>query len=319
MNAYMQRQRKHASFPFQVNPGDEDCALQSLLCVGSTPGTLESVMDVIGDPFEGDLSHASLLVEIIEPTSSDPFNSMTVKWMDLDLRFQSMGFVKNHDYVYVEATGVLDLPTGRVGYQLLHSVEISGAAELPGLVRGKLSICSFFRQQKEESVSVYALGMVDSMSDRARRAIVPRFIKMMLPASPCRGDTMRLSLASARNYTSMRLSSSSNVGDVCTICSKRVWRLEKLLNRYSECSVCAGRVCSSCKIEKSVQVVDNDHKVTRRKLVFCPPSPCIRNALARNDTELSIMDDSGGLTRLYSSDYHSVWQSRISAPGPGYH
>nr|KAE8928458.1 hypothetical protein PF009_g21398 [Phytophthora fragariae] len=44
MRAYLQRQRRRVSFPFQVNPGEDNCALQSLLCVGSSPGTLDSVM-----------------------------------------------------------------------------------------------------------------------------------------------------------------------------------------------------------------------------------------------------------------------------------
>ncbi|KAJ8579051.1 hypothetical protein ON010_g147 [Phytophthora cinnamomi] len=136
MSAYLQRQRRLVSFPFQVDPGHDNCALQSLLCVGSTPSKLDRVMDKVANPREGDMSRAALLATITKPTTSDPFKSIKVKWMDLNVRFQSLGLVKNHDYVYVEATGVLHLPSGgRLGYQLLHSVDVPGAHDLPGLVR----------------------------------------------------------------------------------------------------------------------------------------------------------------------------------------
>ncbi|KAG6616785.1 uncharacterized protein IUM83_17943 [Phytophthora cinnamomi] len=310
MSAYLQRQRRLVSFPFQVDPGHDNCALQSLLCVGSTPSKLDRVMDKVANPREGDMSRAALLATITKPTTSDPFKSIKVKWMDLNVRFQSLGLVKNHDYVYVEATGVLHLPSGgRLGYQLLHSVDVPGAHDLPGLVRSKLSVCSFFRQIEDNSVSVYSLGMMDSMSDRARRAVVPRFIKLMLPSTQGRGDTMRLTLASAKRYTSMNLAP-QNLGGSCSICSKRVLRLGKLLNRHSSCSVCSARVCSSCKIEKNVRLVSSDMKVTRRKFVFCSPSPCLENAMAQNETELSLMDNADGLARFYTADFRSVWQSR---------
>lgn len=160
-------------------------------------------------------------------------------------------------------------------------------------------------------MSVYSLGMMDSMSDRARRAVAPRFIKLMLPTPPtqCRGDAMRLSLASAKRYISMTLAPQS-IGDNCVICSKRVLKLGKLLNRNSSCSVCSGCVCSSCNIKKNVRLVSSDMKVTRRRLVFCSPSPCLENAMAQNEAEVSLMDNNGGVARFYTADYRSVTQSQ---------
>ncbi|KAE8903336.1 hypothetical protein PF006_g19305 [Phytophthora fragariae] len=152
------------------------------------------------------------------------------------------------------------------------------------------------------------------MSDRARRAVVPRFIKLMLPTTQCRGDAMRLTLASAKRYTSMNLAP-QRLGDSCVIFSKRVLRLGKLLNRHSSCSVCSGCVCSSCKVEKNVRLVSSDMKVTRRRLVFCSPSPCLGNAMAQNDPELSLRDNAGGVARFYRADYNSV-SSRLTASGP---
>ncbi|KAG7400223.1 hypothetical protein PHYBOEH_006561 [Phytophthora boehmeriae] len=96
---------------------------ESLLCVGRIPGTLEDVMYGIVSPtlegtrtkasYTNDISSAAVLSTVKEPTDSEPFKSVVVKWMELDVRLKSMGFVKNRDYVYVESTGIEELPDGQ--------------------------------------------------------------------------------------------------------------------------------------------------------------------------------------------------------------
>eukprot|EP00644_Phytophthora_capsici_P001987 jgi/Phyca11/20855/fgenesh1_pg.PHYCAscaffold_74_\ len=123
--------------------------------------------------------------ELKEPTCEDPFKSVAVKWMELAVRRRSMGLLKNRDYVYVEATGVQDLPSGeRLGYHIMHSVDIPQAHDLAGRVRAKLSVCSFFRQRKDDTVSVYVMAMMDPMSDKFSMA------KGEYVASPLRRITL---------------------------------------------------------------------------------------------------------------------------------
>ncbi|ETK94306.1 hypothetical protein L915_02615 [Phytophthora nicotianae] len=79
--------------------------LQSIFCVGTTPGTLDDVMLGVMSPtlevtrtkasYLDDLSGAAVLSTVKESTSEDPFKSVAVKWMELDVRRRSMGFVKN--------------------------------------------------------------------------------------------------------------------------------------------------------------------------------------------------------------------------------
>ncbi|KAE9035590.1 hypothetical protein PR002_g7494 [Phytophthora rubi] len=57
------------------------------------------------------------------------------------------------------------------------------------------------------------------------------------------------------------------------------------------------------EVEKNVRLVSSDMKVTRRRLVFCSPSPCLGNAMAQNDPELSLRDNAGGVARFYRADY----------------
>ncbi|EEY53800.1 uncharacterized protein PITG_07401 [Phytophthora infestans T30-4] len=145
---YLERQYRPSFTAFQGNssPVSNDSKLQSLLCVGSTSGALD--------------------------------DSVEVKWMELNVRSR---LVKNHDFVYVEATGVHQLLSGeRLGYHLLHSIGIPMARHLPYCVRSQLSVCSFFRQESKTSVSVYTLGVMDSMDDRAQRPVVPHFVNTLL-------------------------------------------------------------------------------------------------------------------------------------------
>ncbi|GMF58455.1 unnamed protein product [Phytophthora fragariaefolia] len=162
LRVYSER-RWRARYSPEDNSSSGNADLQSLLCVGATPGSLADVMLGLTSPtleatrasasYVEYLSGAAVLSTVKEPTGGDPFKSTAVKWMELDVRRRSMGFVKNRDYVYVEATGIKHLPSGeRLGYHIMHSVDIPQAHDLSGRVRAKLSTCSFFRQRGKDCV-----------------------------------------------------------------------------------------------------------------------------------------------------------------------
>ncbi|KAE9337326.1 hypothetical protein PF008_g12588 [Phytophthora fragariae] len=144
MKIYAERRwkRRHSS-AHNSSADDSASDLQSMLCIGSTSGTVDDVMAGIVDPsfrpsqtktlFPSDLSGAITLATAENPTPKDPFKSMSVKWLELDVRRRSMGFIKNRDYVYVEATGVEYIPRmGQVGFHLMHSVDIPEAKACQG-------------------------------------------------------------------------------------------------------------------------------------------------------------------------------------------
>ncbi|KAG6954446.1 hypothetical protein JG688_00012336 [Phytophthora aleatoria] len=152
----------------------------------------------------------------------------------------------------------------------MHSVDIPEIHSLPGRVRAKLSVCFFFRQMSETSVSIHAMAMMDPMSDGARRVVVPRFVKVILSSfQHSKGNKTRkfaLELNTLRaNHT-------------CITCGKRVWRF---IGPHIRCSLCFGFVCSSCKIEQMPKfqtsaIQTNDVlDSTRRGLPFDTPS-CVR-------------------------------------------
>ncbi|KAG7387477.1 hypothetical protein PHYPSEUDO_014125 [Phytophthora pseudosyringae] len=311
IKVYAERRQKRRRSAFQATPSnDADTELQSMLCVGSTPGTLDDVMLGILSPtlestrtktsFIDDRSGSAVLSIAKAPTSEEPFQSVVVNWMELDVRRRSMGIVKNRDYIYVEATGMNLMPNGaRLGYRLMHSVDFPQAHVLDGRVRAKLSVCCFFRQETESSVSVYMMGMMDPMSDGVRRMIVPCFVKRML--SPLKfahyGEMKKLTQALGERYAELKTLKTRDADHNCTACKKHLGRLGKLVGHHSTCKLCFKSVCNSCRVEKEMSFVTLDLKMTQRKVTFCPS--CVSGATVEAPPELPDVE-----TRSQAVNYH---------------
>lgn len=305
IKVYAERRQKRRRSAFQDSPvEDADSELQSMLCVGPTPGTLDDVMQGILSPtlestrtktsFIDDRSGSAVLSIAKAPTAEDPFQSVVVNWMELDVRRRSVGLVKNRDYIYVEATGMKLLSNGgRLGYRLMHSVDFPQAHVLEGRVRAKLSVCCFFRQENESSVSVYMMGMMDPMSDGVRRLIVPRFVKRML--SPLKyahyGEMKKLTQALGERYAELKSIKSRDPDHNCTACKKHLGRLGKLMGHHSTCKLCFKYVCNSCRVEKEMSFVTLDLKMTQRKVTFCPS--CVSDATIEPPPELPDVETRG--------------------------
>ncbi|KAG7387470.1 hypothetical protein PHYPSEUDO_014118 [Phytophthora pseudosyringae] len=267
--------------------------LQSLLCVGSTPGTLNSMMSGLLESSTssetssaGDFSDAAVLLPIKTPTVTDPFTSVTLKWMELDVRRRSMGLVRNRDYIFVESIGIKHLPSGeRVGYRVMHSVGIPKAPVLPGRVRSTLSVCSFFRQVSDTSVSICCMAVIDRTS---RQVVVSRFVKALLSTfkpnrvDPVMKSTQSLSKPRSVNGNCIPPTPAQN----CITCAKRVWRLAKFARRHSTCMNCHEYVCNSCKIEKKLKLPASNQQVTQRKVTIC--LSCLTDLVAANESKSSI-------------------------------
>ncbi|KAL3659789.1 hypothetical protein V7S43_015092 [Phytophthora oleae] len=334
MRVYSERRCKRQ---YSINNGSipDEGDLQSILCVGITPGSLDDVMLGVMSPthevtrtkasYVDDLSGAAVLSTVTEPTSEDPFKSVAVKWMELAVRRRSIGLVKNRDYIYVEATGVKYLPSGeRLGYHVMHSVDIPQAHDLPGRVRAKLSVCSFFRQRRDDTVSVYVMAMMDPMADMVRRLVVPCFVKTLLSTlkyAHC-GEMKKLSQALSERYAELKHVGPPNPDHNCITCMKpmHVWRFGKLTTSPTTCKLCFGYVCNSCKIGKKLSFMTPDLKMTQRKVTFC--SSCVSDALGLSPSEIPKLSDCWshvvGLPRsrnqsTFSSDWGTVLDNESSA------
>ncbi|KAE9235717.1 hypothetical protein PF004_g9044 [Phytophthora fragariae] len=289
MKIYAERRwkRRHSS-AHNSSADDSASDLQSMLCIGSTSGTVDDVMAGIVDPsfrpsqtktlFPSDLSGAVTLATAENPTPKDPFKSMSVKWLELNVRRRSMGFIKNRDYVYVEATGVEYIPRmGQVGFHLMHSVDIPEAKALPGRIRGKLSVCFFFRQEEEEdSVSIYVMWMMNSMNNQARRVIIPHFAQMLLSSFRGAQDSRLKKLAQTKAHND------------------------------NTCELCLGYVCSTCKIGKKPKFFISSLDESKKNLTFC--FACLSGVMTSEASKRSTKNsnNSNGLARRVCRSVRSL-------------
>ncbi|KUF85317.1 hypothetical protein AM588_10000879 [Phytophthora nicotianae] len=120
-----------------TEPLDDDTPAKELpvmLSVGTFVGEMDDLMFGVVNPtldvmrikasYVHDLDSAAVLCPVVEPSEEEPFRSLVVKWMTIDVPLQSTNLVKCRDFVYIEATGILHFTNGdRVGYHLLHSID----------------------------------------------------------------------------------------------------------------------------------------------------------------------------------------------------
>ncbi|RLN59762.1 hypothetical protein BBJ29_006823 [Phytophthora kernoviae] len=156
----------------------------ALLMTGTTWGTVEDCMFGAINPtteamrikasYVKDMSGGSVLAVLEEPTVDEPYRSLTVRWIELDLPFASTPLIKNRDYVYVEYMNIVRLSNGEhIGCQIYHSVNFPQAAELPGRVRANMTVCGIFRQIGPDLVEAYGSGIVDPAGDMIKTLVVP--------------------------------------------------------------------------------------------------------------------------------------------------
>lgn len=306
---------------------EETPELEILLCVGSTPGRLDDVMSGLVAAYTTGPKGSALLSTVKEPTVKEPSRSVLVKWMELDLRLKSMGLVKSQDFVYVESTGIKDLVTGeRLGYHVMHSVNFPQTHHVSHRARSQLSVCSFFRQESEDSVAVYIMAVMEPMSDKARRLVVPKIAKTLL--TPLKFTRRRkMTEALGERYTELKKKlAHQNAQNTCGICAKpvRMWQIGK---RLSSCQMCSALVCTSCQVKKELTFMTPDLDLTQQKVTFC--SACARDSMtapATSDLEaggrwksVSSMKRSRLWSNGSSSEWGSLRGSDPALPSPSCH
>ncbi|KAF4319221.1 hypothetical protein BBO99_00004413 [Phytophthora kernoviae] len=156
---------------------DDDWQMPKLLVgVGSIIGSLDDIMYGVVTPdaesmllkaaiVRSSLVDGAVLAEIAGPTPDNPYQFLGIKWFVKGPPATLRGFVQPRDLVFVESTGIITRPNGdRIGYQLLHSVDLEGYGALPerSLTRGRISNCTIFKEtQGGQLVDVYVRGYVE--------------------------------------------------------------------------------------------------------------------------------------------------------------
>ncbi|KAI9910340.1 hypothetical protein PsorP6_010380 [Peronosclerospora sorghi] len=255
--------------------------LPYMLMAGPLPGSLDENMFGIVNPtieavriktsYLNDVSAAAVLATILEPTVDDPFRSVVVKWMEIDIPLACFGIVRNRDYVYIESTGIILLKNGdRVGYHLLHSTSFPKAPELLNRVRANMSLCGLFLQVAPDQTDCHGTGIMDPRGDMIRSMAIAGMVQAMMAGlkySHC-SQMKKLALLLEKRQTAVRESGTPAFRPFCITCTKGV-RSSRFGGPINTCKLCFNAVCSACKITKKLSVIAPDLTLVQRKVTFC--------------------------------------------------
>lgn len=259
-----------------------DKELPVMLSVGTFVGEMDDLMFGVVNPtldvmrikasYVHDLDSAMVLCPVVEPSEEEPFRSLVIKWMTIDVPLQSTNLVKCRDFVYIEATGILHFTNGdRVGYHLLHSINFPQTKPLPNKIRGNLSVFGFFRQIDENVIDNFASGIVDPGGNIMRFLLIPSAAEALLSATNyvyC-GQMKKISWMLQRRHSALERQDLARNTEECVMCTKKITRGKLRGFGRSTCKLCYQCVCYPCKIRRRISFIALDGELVQRKIIFC--------------------------------------------------
>ncbi|POM60382.1 hypothetical protein PHPALM_30772 [Phytophthora palmivora] len=256
-----------------------------VLSVGTFKGQLDDLMFGTVNPTDDimhikasyvhDYSDGAVLATLVKPTPADPFRSVTVKWLQIDLPLSYTKLIKDRDFLCLEASGVLHFANGeRVGYLMLHSIESPLVQPLPNVIRAKHNITGFFRQIAPNVIDTFAFDSVEPGGSIMESVLLPVCANALLSATnyvEC-GLMKKLTWMLQRRQTALRAGDVAPMlrhENVCVTCNrnlqpgcmKRLWK--------GKCKMCMGALCFGCKEVKTISFLSPDRKLLRHKITFC--------------------------------------------------
>ncbi|OWZ06924.1 hypothetical protein PHMEG_00020753 [Phytophthora megakarya] len=249
----------------------------ALLMTGTTWGTVDDCMfGAVATTTEAmrvkasyvkDMSGGSVLAVLEEPTAQEPFRSLIVRWIELDLPFASTPLIKNRDYVYIEYMNMVQLANGeRIGCQIYHSVNFPQTGDLPGRVRANMTVCGIFRQIGPDLVEAYGSGIVDPAGDMIKTLVVPSMATgylTILKYAHC-SEMKKITWLLRQRRIAMKESGRPNRPPVCVTCTARISTV-----KGHTCKLCSGYLCRSCRVQRKVAIVGLAGFLDQHKVTFC--------------------------------------------------
>ncbi|TYZ59041.1 hypothetical protein PybrP1_005264 [[Pythium] brassicae (nom. inval.)] len=257
-----------------------DWKMPELVISGVVPGTLEDVLYGMTTHDSADMMlrtayvddswlDAAVLCPIERPTPADPFRFLGVKWYVRGMPKKYSGVVLPRDFVFLEASGVLTRADGsRVGYFLRHPVVVPGCPELAehGIVRGRFTNYSIYTPLPElGAVDIFVRGKASPAGKMALSIAVALTASSLLSASNAvfcshsKKLTWLLRHAAVATGPARAAAKSAGDGPVlaetsrrCVVCLRRFGKLSSVV----ACSVCGERICSRCRLARSLSYVD---------------------------------------------------------------
>ncbi|RLN67554.1 hypothetical protein BBP00_00001541 [Phytophthora kernoviae] len=256
----------------------------ALLLTGTTWGTVDDCMfgaialtteDMyVKASYVKDMSGGSVLAVLEEPTAEEPFRSMTIRWIELDLPLASTPLINNRDYVYIEYMNMVHLSNGeRIGCQIYHSVSFPQTGPLPGRVRANMTVCGIFRQLGPDLVEMYGSGVVDPAGDMIKALVVPSMAAgylTILKYAHC-SEMKKITWLLQKRKASGKEFNAQNRPPFCVTCTTSISKLRTDFGRSegSSCKLCDGYLCRSCRVHRKISIVGLNGRLDQHKITFC--------------------------------------------------
>ncbi|KAF1316985.1 hypothetical protein FI667_g15048, partial [Globisporangium splendens] len=308
-------------------PHSTDSAdIPTLLVVGTIDGLLHDAMYGAVNPtidslrvktsyVDDNIVNAAVLATLVAPTPTDPFRSMTIKWIEIGQPLHIRMVVRNRDMVYLESTGMTQLANGeRIGYQLLHSVHFPHTHSLEATTRGNMSVCALYRQDDPTAVDLYVKAYLSPSEGVMRAAIVKSGAEVLVSAwryVHC-GRMKKLAWATQQgkdgdSSTTRRNTKLSDAGSklsdasstssgICEACDKQSRRLLK--SKVRVCVICEQSVCSACKVKKQLSHIASNGKLQQQEVLFC--EQCVHEVTIGTDA-MKVAREELGTRALYEN------------------
>jgi len=269
------------------------------------------VMDYVAD--------FSLLASVVQATPEQPFEGLQVKWAANCGTPLVSRVIRPRDFVYLEATGITPSSSGdRIGYHVIHSIEIPGAPELHDLkvVRANNSLYHVFRQKAPGVVEVYVKACIDVLGDMPSSmatyatAEAVTSVKMVAVCSQFKKLNYLLSRSSAARFKKRRATQSWGAEPNCSVCLKD---MNGPLRSKRFCEACGSRMCSRCRIPRKLSFLHRETRSTfQRQVDFC--TRCVHAAGALNGFDVAVdeLRDEHALS-IYFDDRHTRSASSVSS------
>lgn len=187
-------------------------------------------------------SHTVSQIQV--PTTSDPFQTRTIRWAMRSQKSIPSIFVRQRDFAFVEATGwKIDSDGQRVGYYVIQSIRHPDVPELQNVCRAELSVCLIVTSNESRSISVHGLAAFDpkgSLSAKLSARILARGM---------------LGFSEAVNYAFMKKLTITPIGQIvscveetiCNGCGRDLSVFFKSVGRV--CRKCGITFCTRCSVK----------------------------------------------------------------------
>ncbi|CAH0514384.1 unnamed protein product [Peronospora belbahrii] len=276
-----------------INEASEQAGTPVILCAGTMQGNLEDVVfGTVSSTSEDmcfnatyidDLTGASVLARVVEPTVEEPLQTLALKWMEVNLPLHS----NKRDFVFIEATGLTQLANGeRVGYRLMYSIGFPQTPELPHRVRASVNVFFLYRQDHNQCVELFASGVVANGSTVESFLVSAWAMKVFtaLKFAHC-GEMKKLAWLMQRRYALDKQRGAPLEEGECSNCGTPI--SSKIFGKFGRsrdsCKLCHQLVCGTCRVKKRLHFVTLEMTFEERTTSFCPS--CIKEAFDLNTEE----------------------------------